>query len=741
VYRDFRARADWFSGVAGFSTGGAIIGTGTEAEAVPVQLVSDNYFDVLGVPMRLGRGFLPEETATPGAPAVAVISHDLWESRFGAAPDVIGRTFPLNGRSFEVVGVAPERFGGAELFTEAADVWLPATMIATLWGPGSENRLERRGSSWFWIFARLAPGVAFDQAAAATAALYERFDEENPALAGQGFWMVPGVGATPDDRAAAARISRLLGAIVLLVLLIACANLAGLALARGAGRRQEMGIRAALGASRPRVVRQLLTESLLVAAFGALAALALTALVARRIPDVLPYDVARAFSADTRVFVVGFALALAAGVVFGLLPALSAARSELRDTLGSGARTLGGASRLRRGLVAAQLALCFVLLAGTGVLLRSLQEAQVLDPGFDADRIAVIALDTDMRTGYDDARGRVFYDRLREEVAGMPGVEAVGLVAELPVADFQSNHTPMTAEDIARVGPRDGPPPTPVLSNTADAGYFAAMGLELEAGRLFRPGDHGENAPQVIVINRALADRFFGDENPVGRTVLFGADPVWEEATTVIGVVSDHRNRSLRAEPAAGYWIPFDRNYRGSMDLVVRTPGDPAVLAPRVAAVVERIDPGMPVLRSASLRQLIGGTLRDTRLISTLIAIMGAIALVLAAVGLYGVMAYSVESRTRELGVRMAVGASSGRVLRLVLRQALFIAGIGLLLGLPLALGGLRLLRGLLFGVSPGDPIALLAGGATLVAVAVAASMVPAWRATRVEPVTALRQE
>ncbi|HUG42428.1 MAG TPA: ADOP family duplicated permease [Longimicrobiales bacterium] len=741
VYRDFRARADWFSGVAGFSGGGAILGAGVEAEAVPVHLVSDNYFAVLGVRPALGRGFLPEDAAAPGAPAVAVISHDLWRRRFAGRADVIGETIPVNGRAFEVVGVAPAGFRGADLFTRAPDLWLPATMLATLWGPGSEARLERRGSSWFWVFARLAPGVSFDRAAGATAALYARFDEENPELAGQGIWIVPGVGATPDERDTAGGISRILAAIVLLVLLVACANLAGLALARGAGRRQELGIRAALGASRPRVVRQLLTEALLVALFGAAGALALTAVLAGRIPAILPYDVAIRFAADARVLAFGLALALAAGLLFGLLPALSAARTDLRATLGAGARTVAGGSRLRRGLVAAQLALSFVLLAGTGVLLRSLDRVQRIDPGFDADRVAVIGLDADMRTGYDAALGRAFYDRLREEVAAMPGVEAAGLVAELPVADFQSNHTPMTEADLAREGPRDGPPPLPVLSNYADAGFFTAMGMPLEAGRLFRPADHGENAARVVVVNRALARRFFGDESPIGRSLPFGADPVWEEPTTVIGVVGDHRNRSLRGDPAAGYWIPFDRNYRGDMDLVVRTPGDPAVLAPRVAALVERIDPGMPVLRAAPLRDLVGGTLRDTRLISTLIAIMGAIALALAAVGLYAVMAYAVASRTREMGVRMAVGASAGRVLRLVLGQGLLLAGLGLLLGIPMALAGLRLLRGLLFGVSPADPVALAAGGAALLLVAALASLVPAWRATRVEPVTALREE
>ena len=741
VYQDLREQADWYSGVAAFASAGtAIIGRGQDASAVPAQVVSDNYFDVLGVRPVLGREFAPEENATPRAAAVAVISHGLWRTRFGGDPDVVGRTLAVNGTEFEVIGVAPSEFRGSDVFRAPADLWVPIMMAGPVMGSWAEERFTRRGSSSYWVFARLAPNTTFEQAAAATTSLYRAFDEQYPEVAGQGIQVTPGVGLTPADREATRRLSGLLLGIVLLVLLIACANLAGLGLARGAGRRMEVGLRAALGASRARVARQLLTESLLVSLAGGAAALGLTWLVAGRLGYFVPYSVSVAFEPDGRVLLFALATALLAALVFGLVPALSSTRTDLRSALTGGSRTRSGrGTRVRRGLVAAQLALSFVLLAGTGVLLRSLYNAHVVDPGFDADAAAVVTLDVDRRGGYDEARGRAFYRRLIEEVEAIPGVESVGLGAELPIADFQSNHTPLV-EGVER--DRSQPPPAPVLSSQAGAGYFEAMGIDLIAGRTFRESDYGENAEQVVVVNETLARRFFGERDPVGELLPFMADPVWEEPTRVIGVVAEHRNRALASAPAAGYWYPWERSYRGDMSLVVRAAGsDPGALIPRIAAAVQAVDPGMPILRRGTIRDLIGGTLQETRMLSTLIAIFGALALVLACIGLYGVMAYSVARRTREMGIRMALGARAGEVLRMVLRQGVALAVAGLALGVPLALAGLRFLDSALFGVSPADPLSLVAGGAVLLAVALIAVVVPARRATRVEPVRALREE
>jgi predicted permease len=742
MYRDFAERSEWFSGVAGFASAGSVIlGRGLDAEAVPGQIASHNYFDVLGVRMALGRDFLPGEVASPGAAPVTVISDALWRRRFGGSAEAVGAGVAVNGRDFEVIGVAPPGFGGSDVYRAPADIWIPTSMIETAFGPGSAGMLDRRMSSWFWMFARRAGGVTLEQARAATEALHARILDENPELEGQGIRVIPGIGLRPDERAGTESLGRLLFGIVLLVLLIACANLAGLVLARGTGRRGEMAVRSALGASRTRVLRQLLTESLLLAAAGGAVAVGLTWLASSRLAALIPYSVSVEFEPDGRVFGFALATAVVAAVLFGLLPALRAARADVRHSLAGHARTATHrGTRLRRGLVALQLALSFVLLSGTAVLLRSLYNARVVNPGFAADRVAVVDLDAGLRSGYDEDAGRAFYRRLRDDVAALPGVDAVGLVAELPIVDFQSNHTPNEPGTDLDV-PRDGPPPPPVLSNYADAGYFDALGVPLLAGRTFRPGDHGEGAVRVVVIDRTLAERFFPDQDPVGRTLPFGADPDWDDPATVIGVVGAVRNRSLRGEPAAQYWIPFDRNYRGDMTVVARTSGDPAGLAARIGEAVQRLDPGMPVLRSAPLRRLIGGTLQETRLVSALIAIFGVIALALATVGLYGVMAYGVSQRTRELGIRIAVGATARDVLGLILRQGLWVSGIGLVIGIGLAAGALRLLRGMLFDVSPADPIALALGALVLMTAAVGAALVPAWRATRIEPVSALREE
>lgn len=742
VYRDFRERADWFSGVAGYAMAGTVIvGTGIDAEAVHTQLVSDNYFDVLGVRAHLGRGFVPAETASPGAGPVVVVSHDLWLRRLSGRDDVIGSTITVNGRALEVVGVAPEEFTGSEVFRAPTDLWLPTSMIDLTYGPGAASMLDRRGSSWFWVFARLAPGVTLEQAAAATESLYHRFDEENPEQAGQGVQVIPGIGMTPTDRAEAMAMSRILLAIVVLVLLIACANLAGLALARGAGRRGEMGVRTALGASRLRLVRHLLTESLLVALVGGAAAVGITWLAAGMLPAIFPWDLAVGLEPDRTVLLFALITAVLAALLFGLLPALRTSRTDLRGLLAGSSRSVAGrGTRLRRGLVALQLALSFVLLAGTGLLLRSLHNARTLDPGFAADHVAAISLDAGMRSGYDEQAARAFYRRLRDEAAARPGVAAVGLVAELPIADFGSNHTPYAPGEVPGDRPPGTPPPTPVLITFADAGYFDALGLTLR-GRTFEPGDYGKNAEPVVVINRAMAERFFGDDDPVGRLLPIMAEPDWDEPTRVIGVVSDFRNRSLREEPRDQYWIPFDRHYRGDMTLVVRTAGGPAPLARDLAALVERLDPGMPVLRAATLRDLVGGTLGETRMVSTLIAIFGSIALLLAAIGLYGVMAYSVAQRTRELGSRIAIGANARDIRRLVMAQGVRVAAAGLGAGLILAMAGLRVLQGMLFGVEPADPLALVAAAAVLLATAMTAALLPARRAMKVEPVRALAEE
>ncbi len=743
VFLDFRERAEWFSGVAGFASAGSlIVGTGQDAEAVPGQLVSHDYFDVLGVRLHLGRDFDAEETAAAGAGPVAVISHSLWQRRFGGSPDALGATLLVNGRGFQVVGVAPAGFGGSDILRAPADLWLPASMIETAYGPGASSMLGRRQSSWFWVFARLAPGVSHETATAATTALYARFDEEYPDLAGQGIQVARGIGMTPDDRAEAVTLSRILLGVVVLVLIIACANLAGLALARGAGRRGEMGVRTALGASRTRLVRQLFTESMMVALAGGAAAVGLTWLAAGKLHVVFPYQLSVSLEPDRTVLLFALLAALFAAILFGLLPALRTSRSDVRGVLAGSSRSVAGrGGRLRTALVALQLALSFVLLAGTGILLRSLHAARNVDPGFDADHVAVLDLDAGMRSGYDEDAARAFYQRLRDEAAAMPGVQAVGLVAELPIADFQSNHTPYRPGEVPGQRPEGTPPPPPVLSNTADAGYFDAVGPTLLAGRTFTTADYGEDAEQVAVIDRTLAERFFDGLDPVGRTLPFQADPDWERPTRVVGVVSALRNRSLSGDPLAQYWIPFERNYRGDMTLVARTPGDPAALAPRLAALVERLDPGMPVLRTATLRDLVGGTLGETRLVSTLIAIFGLIALALAAIGLYGVMAHSVAQRRRELGIRVAIGATARDIGRMVLGQGLRVAALGLAAGLLLALAGLRLLQGMLFDTAPADPLALTAAGLVLLLVTLAAALLPARSAIRVEPRTALEEE
>ena len=743
VFRDFRDRSDWYSGVAGYTNAGSlVIGRGVDARAVAGQAVSDNFFDLLGVRMELGRDFVPEETAAMGEGPLVVISHGLWQSRFAGNAYVLGQTLAVNGRDLEIVGVAPAGFAGADIFTSPPDIWIPITMMAAAWGPSANDFWDARGTSFFWVFGRLSPGVTLTQARSATETLYARLDEQHPELAGQGIRVVAGVGMTPDERQEATTISGLLLGIVLLVLLIACANLAGLALARGASRRGEVGVRTALGASRIRVVRQFLTESLLVALAGGGVAVGITWVASGWLPAVLPQSVSVGFRPDGRVVLFALGTTVVAGVVFGLLPSVRSSRTDVLSVLAGDSRSIAGkGTRLRRGLVTVQLALSFVLLAGTGLMLKSLYNARVVDPGFDPDGTAVVSLDAGMRSGYDSDAGRDFFRRLRDAARALPGVDAAGLSETLPLVGGRANHTPYPRGPRPRRDPNQ-PPPAPVYFGAADAGYFQAAGIEFIAGRTFGPQDNGDNAEPVAVINQTLARRFFGPgENPVGRELPFAAHPDREVPTRVVGVVRDFRNISLSQAPRSAYWYPWDRSYAGRMILVARGAGDPSALAARLGDLVERIDPGMPVLRAASLRTLVGGTLAETRTVSTLIAIFGLIALALAAVGLYGVMAYSVAQRTRELGVRIALGADSRDVLGLVLRQGIRVIVAGLLLGLGASLAGLRLLENLLYDVAPGDPLALTLGAAVLALVAALAAFVPAWKATRVEPVTALKEE
>ena len=741
TYKDYRDRGgEVLAGLFAERLAPMSLSRGDSNERVWGYLVSGNYFEVLGVGAARGRTFTPEEDRAALSAPVAVLSHACWQRRFGADPSVVGRDVQLNGHPFRVVGVMPEGFSGTEI-VYTPEVWVPMTMQE--WIEPGNAWLERRGIQNIFAVGRLKDGVTAEQARASLNLLAEQVGREYPETnEGQRIVLVPPGFIVPQLRGAVVGFAAVLMGTVGLVLLIACTNLAGLLLARASARRKEIALCVALGASRWRLVRQLLAESLLLAlaggAAGLLLAMWILGLVAAYRP---PLDVPVWIEAavDWRVLLFALGASLLTTVLYGLAPALQATRTDLVPALKDVASQPGRSrSRLRSALVVAQVMLSLVLLVAAGLTARALARLQTTSPGFEVGRGLVASFDLGLQ-GYDEARGRDFQRRLVERVRALPGVRAASLTDLFPLSlNYSSNDVYIEG----RPGARGANVPLAMVASV-EHGYFDAMGIPVVAGRPFGLRDD-EHSPGVVVVNETFARRFFPGADPareaVGKRMSFKGDGgPWNE---IVGVAKDGKYWTIGEAPQLFVYTPSGQRYVSTATLVVRAAGgDPRALIPALNAEVRAMDPALPLFDVKTVEEHMGVSLFPARVAAALLGAFGLLALLLAGMGVYGVVSYAAAQRTREIGIRMALGARRGDVLRLVAGRGMLLVGAGVCLGLAGALALTRFMEGLLYGVSATDPVTFALVVAVLLAVALLACLVPARRATKVDPMIALRYE
>jgi putative ABC transport system permease protein len=728
--------ADWREQNASFESAAASMESdfntsiGDQPERVQAAIVSASLFHVLGVEPVLGRGFTDEEDR-PGAGPVVVLGYGFWQQRFGGDPGVIGRSIPVEGLNVTIVGVMPAGFRFPVGTT-------PVPMLAPL-SFLSADMQGQRGAHFLSVVARLRPGVTLEQARADMDAIGQRLAAQYPDSNTDTSVTVTLLHErlVTDVRPA---LLVLLGAVGF-VLLIACANVANLLLVRSTARRKEIAIRAALGAGRWRVVRALLTESTLLACLGGALGLLLAIWGTDVLISVGPTGLVRVdeISVDGRVLGFTVAVSLVTGIVFGLLPALHASRIDLSEALKEGGanRVASARDRVRSALVVTEVALSVVLLIGAGLMVRSFARLLDVDPGFRPDHVVTAQLTLPDATYTEPQQVAAFYDRVLDRLRQIPGVQSAGAVTTLPL-------------DGSRISVSyevEGQPTPPGLQQSAgfDAvspGYFRTLGIPILTGRDFTDQDRADGRP-VIIVNEAMARRCWPGQDPIGKRITSGitmddGDPPVRE---VVGVVGDVRHNSLSSEARAAYYIPFAQVPMGMATLAVRTAAEPAAVTSAMRAAVRDVDSNQPLYNARVMEQVVAESVATPRFYATLLGIFGAVALVLAAVGIYGVMAYSVTQRTHEIGVRIALGAQPLQVLRLVVGHGLALALVGVGIGLAAAFALTRLMSSMLFGVSATDPLTFGGLAALLVGVALLACYVPARRASRVDPMVALRYE
>jgi predicted permease len=738
LFRDYQREASVFENISATALVSVGIGnSGSGTDRRHALLVSGNYFSMLHVDAALGRTFAPTEGVNIGDAPVVVLAHGLWKSQFAADPGVLGRKVLVDGRAFTVIGVAPREFTGTSR-GQVPDLYVPISMYGELTSrrPGGEHPLVSRYYTWHSIIGRLKDGVTRKQAQVAMQALTTRLHAITPDNTPEKLAVLSGAQGIVEEADAARRPLQLLLGISALVLLIACANLAGLQLARASGRAREFAIRIALGASHGRLLCGLLAESILLSLFGG----ALGVLVAIWLTDLLrrfqPPDQAFELTGDVSLRLLAFtaAISVLTGIVFGLAPAWQAAQTNPAPELKAGAAATdprGWFRTLRHALVVVQVALSLVVLVCAGLFARSLVSLRRIDPGFSPSRVVVLSLDLSL-SKYTLAQAAAFYERLLDRARALPGVESASVASITPL----SGHSP--GFGFRRV---EGYEPKPNEFPWADANfissdYFRTLGVQLVSGRDFNSTD-GAASPRVAIVDEAFVQRYRGGDYSVGWHVyLDGPEP-----SEVVGIVRSVRGRNLGQAPQQMVFCPVTQKPGAALTLIVRTGIDPAATLAGLRTLVPSLDPGVPVFQARTLNEQISGSLAFQRLDSILLAGFGALTLLLAALGLYGVLAYSISRRTREIGVRLALGARISDIFDLVLRQGFRLLAIGIVLGLGGAIATTTLLRSQLFGVSPFDPLVFGAVTFLLFLVAALACFLPARRAASVDPMVALRAE
>lgn len=719
---DWRDQSTSFEEMVAYSTNPVSLTEAGEPEKATALYTSDNFLRLLGVEPMLGRGFARGEITQPGEMKVIVISYGLWQRRFGGERGVLNKQVKIDGNPVTIVGVMPPSF---QYPSSGIDLWLPTMMSPQVSGTRQAHYLR--------VLGRLKPGVTQQQAQAELDAIAKRLREQYPDSNKQ-----IGVSLNPLHEQLVGDMRRpllILLAATGFVLLIACVNVANLLLARASARHREIAVRLALGAGRWRIIRQLLTESALLSVLGGIAGLLLTLWGVPVLVSLTPANIAQAKSTsiDNRVLVFTLAVSLLTALIFGLVPALQATKPNLNESLKEGSRETVGGSRgwVRGTLVIAEIAMALVLLIGGGLLIRSFAQLSSIDPGFRNDHLLTLEVYPPYTKYPSTAERAGFYNELLRRVESLPGVEAAGVVTVLPAKGDLGQMTYITEQPgTVKV--------VPALPRTSSAGYFRAMGMPLVAGREFNAQDL-PNTTSVAIINEAMAQASWPGENPIGKRMKMGVET--QPWLTIVGVVKDIRFR-LSMRPAAQVYLPYMQSPSfGPRDLALRTKIDASSLMAAVRTEVWAIDKDQPIANVSTMDQLLADSIERPRFNTLLLAIFSVIALVLAAVGIYGVMSYTVTQSTREIGIRMALGAQAADVLKLVVGQGLVLALIGVGIGVAGAFGLTRLLATLLYGVTATDPLTFAGVSVLLMVVALLACYVPARRATKVDPMVALRYE
>jgi predicted permease len=741
-FQDYRQLKTVFSDLVAYEPTPLNFGAEGRPERAWAELVSGNYFSMLGLEAVRGRTFASDEGWVPGKDSLIVLSYKYWQRRFAGNSNVIGQTVQLNGHPFTIIGIAPERYHGAYYFLEP-NMYVPLTALSLL-DPSQGADLNRRSAANLRVLGRLEPGVTSEQAMAASEPTDRRLAQEFPdSHKDTSLLVMPELSARPEPGFGGfmSKVSAVFMLLVGLVLLIACANVANLILARANGRRKEIATRTALGASRWRMVRQLLTESILLAFCGGIVGLVFArwmawTLMSIRIPTDLPlrlFDL----SVDWRIFLFSFVAALVTGVIAGLIPALQTSRADLADVLKAGGRS-GGASaghhRFRNALVIAQVAVSLVLLACAGFFVRSFQNSAQMDMGFRIDHTLMMNMDLGLQ-GYNEQRGQQFYKQLTERVKALPGVRDASITSYIPMG-YETSMINIFPE--GQVIDEKSKTETGFI-DMAQPDYFRAVGVPVIRGREFTEADSA-TSPKVAIVNETFANKIWPGQDPLGKIFRTAKDG---PAIQVVGLTHTGKYMYLYEPPQIFAYFPMAQRYNSSATLMVHSEVEPQRLAEPVREQIRQLDAGLPVydIQTMETHVQYGKPLLPARLGAMLVGAFGMLGLVLASVGVFGVVSYSVSQRTQEIGIRSALGAQRSHVLQMVLRQGMTMALIGTSIGIVLAFLLFRGLHSVLYGVQSTDLVTLTSVSALLLAVAFAASYIPALRATRVDPVVALRDE
>lgn len=711
---------------------GATLSIGDRAQVMTGSIVSANYFDAIGVHPILGRGFEPGEDTGRNAHPLVVISYHLWQTRFQGDPEIIGKTQRFDNVVHTIIGVAPKGFYGT-FVGRSMEYWVPASMLEVF--DGGSDKLEDRGARWAEAYARLKPGVTRNQAQQEISALAARLEAEYPATnRGRGIKVWP-LWQTPFNHAGHLLPTfEIMVVVTMFVLLIVCANVGNLLLVRSYARRHEMTVRLALGAGPGRLLRQLVTEGLLLSASGAAGGMLVAYWCRHALVLLFPGDVMYLPGQfDGRVLGLSAAICFVVTLAVGLVPAFQTRHLALADTLKTGVSTVLGArgrAWFRSSLVILQVTLSFILLVGGTLLMQSLRKIRTTDPGFSTTRVFNTWMPL-VAAGYDAQRAKTFQDELIQRVRALPGVEAAAYARAVPLGYGSFSSTPIAVDGYE-------PPPNEqprAEYNEVSPDYFATLGIPLLSGREFTRADD-ENARRVAIVNQTMIARYWRGQNPIGQRLQVKGN--WVQ---VVGAVKDSKYYSMDEAPRPFFYVPLRQYFSIEPDIHIRTTQPLQTIQTALIREVRALDPDLAVYEMITLQEQVDRSTSHELVAVALVALFGGLALLLASIGLYGVMSYSVSQSTRELGLRMALGASTSNVLRLVLSRGLLLTTTGIIIGVALALLLTRLLGNLLYQVSPQDPLAFAAAFAVMTLASVAACLLPAWRATRIDPIRALRAE